>query len=297
MGLLSKTLNMDADKLAEVLFKKSDEKEGEYTDELAEGALAKILQMDADRVAKLKPDTKEIFNNGFKKAEKEIAEQWESDLRKQFGVDAESKLQGSALVTAIKAAIAEQGKKGMEPDKVKLTKEYLDLETSMQDALKKLKDEHATEIAKLDSTHKKERSWAGVEKRIREEFMSLNPVLPKDVARANAQIDMFLRQFNELEYQEDAEGGYIPMRDGKRVEDGHGYAVKLSDLVKGRAEAMFEFLEQPPAGNAGNQNGTGKTVSIKFKDEREYLEKYAAATTSEQKTQFYDAWTAQQKTN
>lgn len=296
MGLLSKTLNMDADKLAEVLFKKSDEKEGEYTDELAEGALAKVLQMDADRVSKLTPDTKEIFNNGYKKAEKEIAEKWEADIRKEFGIDADAKIQGKALITAGKAALADQGKK-MEPDKVKLSKEYLDLEVSMQDALKKQREEYEGKLNDVESTYKREQQWSSVEKQIRAEFMALNPILPKDSGKAERIVSKFLEDFKSFDYQADEENGFIPMRDGKRVEDGHGYAVKLSDLVKGRAEAMFEFLEQPPAGNAGNQNGTGKTVSIKFKDEREYLEKYAAATTSEQKTQFYDAWTAQQKTN
>lgn len=77
MGLLSKTLNLDADKLAEILFKKSDD--GEITDELNEDALKEVLRLDAERVSKIKPEpanTKEIFDNGHKKAEKEVSEKW-----------------------------------------------------------------------------------------------------------------------------------------------------------------------------------------------------------------------------
>jgi hypothetical protein len=294
MGLLSKTLNLDADKLAEILFKKSDD--GEITDELNEDALKEVLRLDAERVSKIKPEpanTKEIFDNGHKKAEKEVSEKWESDLRKQFGVDAEGKLKGDALITAIKTAVADQGNK-MEPDKVKLSKEYLDLEASMQEALKTQKAEYEGKLNEIEATHKKQQSWASVEKVIREEFKSLNPILPADAHKANNQIEAFLQLFKDYDYQPDEESGFLPMLEGKRVEDEHKHAVKLAALVKAKAEQRFDFNAQPPAGNAGNQNGGTKAVTIKFKNENEYLGKYNEATTPEAKAALYEAWTAQQ---
>jgi hypothetical protein len=294
MGLLSKTLNLDADKLAEILFKKSDD--GEITDELNEDALKEVLRLDAERVSKIKPEpanTKEIFDNGHKKAEKEVSEKWESDLRKQFGVDAEGKLKGDALITAIKTAVADQGNK-MEPDKVKLSKEYLDLEASMQEALKTQKSEYEGRLNEIEATHKKQQSWASVEKVIREEFKALNPILPTDAHKANNQIEAFLQLFKDYDYQPDEESGFLPMLEGKRVEDEHKHAVKLAALVKAKAEQRFDFNAQPPAGNAGNQNGGTKAVTIKFKNENEYLGKYNEATTPEAKAALYEAWTAQQ---
>jgi hypothetical protein len=208
-------------------------------------------------------------------------------------VDAEGKLKGDALITAIKTAVADQGNK-MEPDKVKLSKEYLDLEASMQEALKTQKAEYEGKLNEIEATHKKQQSWASVEKVIREEFKSLNPILPADAHKANNQIEAFLQLFKDYDYQPDEESGFLPMLEGKRVEDEHKHAVKLAALVKAKAEQRFDFNAQPPAGNAGNQNGGTKAVTIKFKNENEYLGKYNEATTPEAKAALYEAWTAQQ---
>lgn len=293
-GFLAKTLNMAPEQLAELLYKKSDD--GKLTEDLNDGALAQLLQLDTDRVGKLKPDTKEIFNNGFKKAESEISGKWEKSLREKFGVDAESALQGDGLLDAIKAAMADTTNK---PDKIKVSKEYLELESLMKRTVAELEAKHKGEIEHMQAGHKREQTWNQVASHIRTALQGLNPVLPADQAKSDRLINLFMGEFRDYDFEEDAaNGGYIPMKDGARIQDNHGYARSLSDLVKERAETMFDFKEQGAAGNAGNQNGGGnRTVNTRFKDENDYLKQYNSAPDSAAKTALYEAWQAQTQAN
>lgn len=290
IGFLAKTLNMAPEQIAELLYKKSDD--GKLTDETTDDALAQLLALDAERVNKLKPDTREIFNNGFKKAESEISAKWEKSLREKFGIDAENKLQGDALTDAIKAAMADAG---MKPDKVKVSKEYLELEASMRKALADKEAEFKAQVEQIKREAEREKTWTSASGEIRNAVMALNPILPSDPAKAARLLDLFAAEFRGFDYEPDPEGGFIPMKDGQRIQDAHGYARKLADLVKERAAAMFDFKESEPAGNAGNKNGNGgRSINQKFKTEAEYLEAYNSAPDFAAKDALYKAWAAQQ---
>ena len=63
-AFLGATLNLPTDKLAEILYKKADD--GTITEDLQENALDALKNLDKERIGKLKPDTKEFFNNGYK---------------------------------------------------------------------------------------------------------------------------------------------------------------------------------------------------------------------------------------
>lgn len=279
---------MSPEQLAELLYKKSDD--GKATEEFDDAALAQLLALDTERVNKLKPDTKAIFDNGYKKAQSEVAAQWEKTLREQFKVDAENSLQGEALVEAIKAAMADSGAK---PDKIKVSKEYLELEASMKKALKEADDGYKAKIAEMEAGYKKEQVWGQAASLIREALQGLNPVLPADTAKADRLINLFMSEFREFDFEPDPVGGLIPTKGGERVQDKHGYARNLSDIVKERAEAMFDFREQEAAGNAGNKNGPPARLGVRFKDEAEYLRQYAAAPDAAAKNTLYEAWKAQ----
>lgn len=293
-GFLVKTLNMTNEQLAELLYKKSDD--GKLTEELNEAAISQLLQLDTERVNKLKPDTKGIFDNGYKKAQSEVAAQWEKSLREKFGVDAESALQGDGLLDAIKAAMADTTNK---PDKIKVSKEYLELESLMKKTVTDLETKYKGEIEQMQAGHKREQTWNQVASHIRTALQGLNPVLPTDQAKADRLVNLFMSEFRDFDFEPDAaNGGYIPMKDGARIQDNHGYARNLSDLVKERAETMFDFKEQGAAGNAGNQNGGGnRTVNTRFKDESDYLTQYNSAPDSAAKTALYEAWQAQTQAN
>ena len=287
-GYASKTLNVDTDRLAEILLKKADD--GTLTDEANDNALTELLKLDAERVGKMKPDTKGIFDNGHKKGLKEGAEQWESKVRESFGITDDT-IQGDALIEAAKTTL--QGE-GVKPDKIKTSKEYLDLEQRMKTALADKEKEISDKVAEMQAKFTKEQTWQQVSASIRQNLLDLGPLLPLDASKADRQIDLFMRQFRDYDFQADEKEGFIPIKDGQRVEDKHMYAVSLSDLVKERAEMIFDFKPQQAAGNAGNKNGApGRTVNKRFKSEGEYLEAVAKESTFEGREALYQAWTAQ----
>jgi len=102
-------------------------------------------------------------------------------------------------------------------------------------------------------------------------FDSLNPVLSTDPVKAQNQKNILIDALASFEYQKTNEGTFIPLREGKRIEDAHGHGVTLDDHVKGIAEKFFDFKKAddrstPPAGGGGS----GTSGQYKPKDEAEY---------------------------
>jgi len=289
-AFLGATLNLQSDKLAEILYKKADD--GSVTDQLNEGILDTLKKLDTERVGKLKPDTKQFFDNGYKKAQAEIATNWEKLIREKTGVDPEGKLQGEALVDAVKAASASQS---ADPDKVKTSAEYLELERRMRAELGTLKETYEKQIAEIQTGYEKQQIWAKASGRIRE-IAREKFDLPADQAKADALLDLFLHRFSDLEFQPDTSEGFIPIKGGKRLENQHGHARALAEVVEEYGKTVFD-PKKSGGGNAGNQNNGGRSANMKFKDENDYLKQYSEAPTPEAKAALYQAWQAQTAEN
>lgn len=291
LGYLSKTLNLDNEQLADLLYKKSDD--GTLTDEIAENALSELLRLDAERVQKLKPNTKEYFDNGYKKAQSEVSERWEKTLREKFGIEQQD-LKGDAIVDAI---LSRQSDGGMKPEKVKMHPEYLALEAAMRRQEAELKEQYAAEVEKVKSEFTREQTWQSVSKEIKNTVMGLNPILPGDAAKADRMLSLFLEQnFRGYEYAPDGNGGFVVMKDGQRVENQHGHVKALQDLAREAAEMYFDFNVQKPAGNAGNSGaGGGATNTLSIKTEADYYAARAAAAGDPAKLKAVsEAWRASQ---
>lgn len=288
LGYLGKTLNVPDEQLAELLYKKSDD--GTLTDEFAETALENLLRLDAERVQKLKPNTRELFDNGFKAAESKISERWEKTLREKFGIE-QADLKGDAIIDAILARNAENG---MRPDKVKTHPEYLALEAQLRKREEDLRAEFSAEIEKRETAYRREQTWGSVSNLVRQTVKGLNPILPGDQAKAERLLELFVNtHFRDFEYQPDGSGGFVVLKDGQRVENMHGHVKALQDLVRETAEGYFDFNAQKPAGNAGNVN-SGRTVQMRFENEGEYLKARAEARDAESRRALSEAWMAQQ---
>lgn len=115
LAYLGKTLNLPSEEVAELLYKKSDD--GTLTDQLNETALESLLAKDAERVQALKgsADTKQVFDNGYKKGQKEALEQLEKTVRAEFKADVDK--QGIDLV---KHVVAQAAKTKLGDDEVKV---------------------------------------------------------------------------------------------------------------------------------------------------------------------------------
>ena len=293
IAFLAKTLNRPIEQVAPLLYKKGDD--DAITDEISETALNDLISLDAERVAKLKPNTKEFFDNGYKKAQSEIADAFEKSVRAKFDVDKEGKLKGDDLLNAVKAATAKQADELLPIDKVKVHPEFLAMEQALRKQLSDVETEWKGKLETAQATFERERSWADVSGDIRRTFKGLNPILPKDSAKAEANTDLFVNTyFREYDFKRQDDGRYLVMKDGARVDNAHGHPMYLDDLVRQKADPLFEFAAQPPAGQAGNTNDGRGAKTVRFKDENDFLEQYAKAPETE-KVALGQAWTVQEE--
>lgn len=291
-AFLSKTLNMDADSIAELLYKKSDD--GTLTDEINEAAINTLLSKDAERVQSLKGgDGKTQFDNGYKKGQKEALEQLEKGIKSEFKTDAEK--QGLDL---IKHVVSQAAKRTLGDDEVKIHPLYLTLEEQARKVAEETAKEWEGKLSEVETRYNREKTFSKVAEKIQEQFEALRPVLPQNPTAAATARKEFIDKFASYDYEVTADGKIIVMKDGKRVETEHGHAVDLSQLVRQETERRFDLAVQDPKGNAGNTAATAATGgALKFKSEAEYQDKFFSAKTPEERKTIATAWEAQNGTN
>lgn len=288
---LSKTLNLDADRLADILYKKADD--GTPSEELNEDVLPKLLDLDKGRIAKIKEEGKGSFDNGYKKAQKEISEQWENRIKTTFELETDAV--GEELLTAIKEKAGTGGKTSSEED-VKKHPLYLSLEKKYLLDLKAAKEEgeRALEEFKSKMTVSELKNMAkGIAK---EKLLSKKPVLEDDQNIAETRIQDFLRELESYDYQKLDDGTLLPIKDGKRLENDHSHPISFDALIDSVASRRFKFEVQDPKGNGGNKNDPGgKKDPVKFTgkvpaNEDELLKAYSAITDPEERAELIKAY-------
>jgi len=287
IALLSKAYNMDNERVADVLYKKTDD--GKATEELSESALQSLLDIDVQRAAKLKEDAKKRFDDGHKKGTSETASKWEKMLREKFAVDGE----GESILEALAEKIEKGGKGGeLAEDAVKRHKLFRELELAAQQREEAARKEgaEALEAYKLETTKGVRRSQA--EAKAREILLAQKPVLEDDPTIAETRIKDFLRDLQEFDFDENLN----PLKGGETYKNQHGHIVQFESLAKEIAARRFKFQVSDPKGNGGNKNepgaGGGKKAAGTPKNEEELWTAYNAAETAEEKKAVLEAWEA-----
>lgn len=286
-AFVAKTLNMAPESVAELLYKKSDD--GTITDELNEGAIDALTSLDRERVAKLKPDTKAFFDNGYKKAQAEVSEKYEKMIREKTGI--ETDLVGEELVSAGIAHVSKPGK--MDDDKVKVHPLFLSLEKSSREMLEAERTASAKALADFQAGHKKEQLTSSAQQRAKDILLSMKPVLEDDARIADRRIKYFLDEFKALDYEAQEDGSLVPIRDGKRLENEHMHPIGFEQLVKNIATESFKFQVQDPKGNAGNKNDNqpGEKARVSApSNEDELWQAYNSEATQEGKKAIIEAY-------
>lgn len=297
-ALLGSTLNLPAERIAEILFKKADD--GTLTEEINDNALATLTEMHAEHVKLLKGagDGKTQFDNGYKAGQKEALTALEKTIRKEFSTD--SQAQGVDLIRHVVQQAAQKGGKQMDADAVKGHELYVTLERQAAEQAQALRDEYEARIAELQTGYERKERFGKVQEKIVEFFDGLKPVLPSNPSAAANVRREFLSRFADFDYELTEDGQVIVKKDGKRVENRHGHAVSLADLVKQEAELRFDFAKADPRGSAGNngnppaggESGSGDWKAPK--DRNEYLARlYDNKTTHEERLKLHD-WSASQ---
>lgn len=287
-AFLAKTLNMAPESVAELLYKKSDDG-ATLTEEIQEDALNALLKLDSERVGKLKPDTKTLFDNGYKKAQAEVSEKWEKMIREKFGIEAD--VTGEDLVMTAHQMASKPPKQA--DDQVKAHPLYLQLEKKYQADLEAAKSEGQKALEEFKTGVERRNRLSAVQQEARKYLLSRKPVLSSDATKQENQIGLFLQQFEGYDFEPLKDGGFLPMKDGKRIENEHGHPVDLKTLADKVADSYFDFQVQDAKGNGGNGNppggagtGSGKAPA----SEEELWRAYNAAQTQEEKNAVMTAY-------
>lgn len=269
-GFLSKTLKMDAEELASL-----------YNDAGELTTLTAAEKADSLRVAKLKEDT----DSQYKRGQKEVASKLEAKLKDKFELD--SDLTGVELVDLILTTELEKVKaKG---DDISVHPDYLKLKTETDKVLKAKDKEWQGKLDQLEQSHNKQLIFSKVKDRAFAELDNLRPILPGDAKKAQKWKEKFSEELNPYDFQEQ-DGAFIVLKDGKPLQDSHGYNKSFADLVKETASELFEFQTSEQRSSSGNQQSQSQSVAAP-KDEDDYIQKMKEAKTREERAKLSESYT------
>jgi hypothetical protein len=268
-GFLSKTLKMEAEDMASLY-----NEAGELV------SLTAAEKADTSRVAKLKEDN----DSQYKRGQKEVASKLEAKLKDKY--DIESELVGVELVDFI---LGEEVKKvkGNGED-ISTHPEYVKLKLENDKVLKAKDKEWQKKLDEVEVTHTKQLIFSKVKDRAFAELDNLRPILPEDSRKAQKWREKFIEEFKNFEYQEQ-DGKLIIIKDGKPIQDSHGYTKSFEDHVKETASDFFEFQTAEQRSSSGNKEVESKGGII-VKDENDFVEKSRQAKTPQQRIELLNAY-------
>lgn len=249
MGVLSTTLKLDEQGVAAL-----KEADGSWKDDADQVLLAR----DAERIDLLRKDVDTKLEERYSRGKRETMEALEKQLRDEFGVKATDK----RGVELIKAIVAEkvQATGGLDENKVKTHPLYQKLEEELQKAPLTLEEKLKAREQELRDEFKRERQKTLVWEHASQVLQEMQPNLPEDPIVARNQLSL-LRRFVEEHAFDVAEGDELAItplkKDGTRLEDKHGHAVKFNQFIQDAARQFYTFKQPGAGGGAPDPNRTG----------------------------------------
>ena len=268
-GFLSKTLKMDDEELASLY-----NEAGELT------SLTAAEQADTARVTKLKEDQA----SQYKRGQKEVASKMEAQLKDKFGVD--SDLTGVELVDFILTTELEKVK-GKGDEDITAHPEYLKLKSESDRMLKAKDKEWQKKIEDLELKHARESMFSKVKERAFAELDNLRPILPEDAKKAQKWKEKYIEDLRAYEFIEDS-NGIVVLKDGKPLQDSHGYNKSFADLVKETAAEIFDFQTAESRSSAANQQTQSNFAAPR--NEEEFIQKMREAKTPEEQAKVMESY-------
>lgn len=273
-GFLSKTLKMDDEELASLY-----NEAGELT------SLTAAEQADTARVTKLKEDQA----SQYKRGQKEVASKMEAQLKDKFGVD--SDLTGVELVDFILTTELEKVK-GKGDEDITAHPEYLKLKSESDRMLKAKDKEWQKKIEDLELKHARESMFSKVKERAFAELDNLRPILPEDAKKAQKWKEKYIEDLRAYEFIEDS-NGIVVLKDGKPLQDSHGYNKSFADLVKETAAEIFDFQTAESRSSAANQQTQSNFAAPRNEDE--FIQKMREAKTPEEQAKVMESYQSKTK--
>lgn len=258
-GFLSKTLNMDDAGVAELY--NSD------GSELRPEALQELLDRDAHRVTSLKPDTKKIFDDGYKKGQSESLSKFEKELAGKYGITSDKK--GLELIEDLVTKYQNQNPD--DPEKIKKSKVFLDALEEVRNEEKGKYDKITGEFDSYKKQVEKNELFGTVGAEAMVLFENMKPILPQDAAKASNLKQVFLRELSGLNYTK-RDGSIVLLEDdGSDMTDKHGVRIKFDAVVKQIAEKYFDFQVSDPKGAPPHGKGSQPPSVFVVTSEQDFI--------------------------
>lgn|SRR5574337_1253017 len=249
-GILSKSVNMDDTGVASL-----------YNEDgtLKDDSLTNVLSVFEGHIQKIKSEgTKKTFDDGYKKGQSESLTKLERDFLEKTGYKSEKK--GVELFLDYSAEV--QKKAGtIDEDTIKKQPYVLRMVEEFENKLKATREDGENKLKQFQSEIIKKETLGKVLNKAETLFQTLKPILPKEPAKAKAQIELFLEKLSAYEY-EIKDDIVIISKDGKLLEDKYGHAIKFDTLVRDAADKYFDFQVTDPKSSPGNENGSGISKKI-----------------------------------
>jgi hypothetical protein len=273
-GFLSKTLKMDDEELASLY-----NEAGELT------SLTAAEKADTSRVTKLKEEN----DSQYKRGQKEVATKLETKLKEKYGVSSDET--GVDLVDLILTTELEKVK-GKGDEDITAHPEYLKLKSESDRMLKAKDKEWQKKIEEIETKHTRESMFTKVKDRAFAELDNLRPILPEDAKKAQKWKEKYIEDFRSYDFTEQ-DGTIVVLKDGRPLQDSHGYNKSFADLVKETAAEIFDFQTAESRSSAANQQTQSNFAAPRNEDE--FIQKMREAKTPEEQAKVMESYQSKTK--
>lgn len=269
-GFLSKTLKIDTEDMA-----------GLYNEAGELQNLTVASEADVARIKKIREESASQYKRGIKEGASKI----EKELKDKYEIDSDS--EGIELVDFIITKKVEEVK-GVGGDDVTKHPDYIKLQVETDKLLKSKDKEWQKKLDERDADFNRKAVFGRVKDRALAELDNLKPILPEDARKAQRWREKFVEEIGQFEYQE-ADDSFVVLREGKPVQDSHGYVVKFPDHVHSIAGDLFEFQESEPRQTPGNKTNPPKPTGT-IKSHSDYIDAMKKAKTPQERVQIMKSY-------
>lgn len=284
IGYLTKVHNKTEDEVNALIY--------DADGNVVESAFDNVLQLDTARVASFKGKEKTMFNNGYAKAKEETAKEFQAKFKEATGYETEAET-FEELVTAYHADMTEKSKgkkQEVTAEFIRTHPEYLKLEKERVP-----KTDYEKVVSEFDQYKKQteyERTFGDIERRAKSILAESDPFFPDgtpQIVKDNLS-QVYVNSLKKYDWQPDGSGKYIALKDGARVEDGHGNPLYLDDIAKQEVGNYFVPRKQPARSSVNNTqtdpSNPAQQIGV-FKTKSEYNKLMNEAKTREERVALY----------
>lgn len=269
-GFLSKTLKIDTEDMA-----------GLYNEAGELQNLTVASEADVARIKKIREESASQYKRGIKEGASKI----EKELKDKYEIDSDS--EGIELVDFIITKKVEEVK-GAGGDDITKHPDYIKLQVETDKLLKSKDKEWQKKLDEREADFNRKAVFGRVKDRALAELDNLKPILPEDARKAQRWREKFVDEIGQFEYQE-ADDSIVVLREGKPVQDSHGYGVSFPDHIRSIAGDLFEFQASDQRDNTGNKTNPTKPTGA-IKSHSDYIDAMKKAKTPQERVQIMKSY-------